>query len=124
MTQWTPELEQLVRKLGDYNEKQMKDLLDTKALPVASALRIVFRAVTTGEPLIREAFKKAGWEYQQNWMGNLQKLADLADQNGSNAADKIKKALPVATEISKHYKDSASGILTQIKIAKKLNIKY
>jgi hypothetical protein len=125
MAKWTPKLEKLVEKLGDYNEAQMKSLLNPKVPAPASALRIAFRAVTQGEPTMKKAFKEAGWEYQQNWMGNLQKLSDLADQNGSDAAAKIKKTLPLARKISKLYtKDSVSGILNQVKAAKKLNIKF
>ncbi|MFA6992858.1 MAG: hypothetical protein WC269_06355 [Candidatus Gracilibacteria bacterium] len=124
MTEFTPKLEKLIREIGDYSETQMKDLLNPKAHPAASALRIAFRAVVDGEPLMKQAFTEAGWGYQQNWIPNLQKLVDIAEQNGSNAADQIKKSLPIATTLTAEYKDSVSGILNQVKIAKQKNIQY
>ncbi len=67
-------------------------------------------------------------------MSNLKQLVALAEQNGSDAADKIKKTLPTAEKLSELYrpgesdearqKESVRGILNQVKAAKKSGFKY
>jgi hypothetical protein len=125
MSQWTPELEQLISDLGYYVETQMKDLLDTRASAAASTARIMFRGVSTGHPLMKKTCKKAGFEFSGNWLGDLQKLADLAEKNNSAAADKIRKALPVATKLTADFKTHhLKSPKSMIKFSKQQKILY
>lgn len=124
MTEWTPKLEALIREVGEYTETQMKDLLNPKASTAASAMRIVFRGVASGQSLMKKTCSEAGWEFKMNWMGDLKKLVEIAEQNGSDAGEKIKKALPIADQLSKEYTANGGGILKQVKTAKQKNIQY
>ena len=132
MLKWSNELEHEIRDLGDYVEKQMKDLLNPKASVTGSALRIVFRAVAEGKPLLDniKRFENDSDDFlinrpRNNWLADLKMLADLADANGSNAADKIKKALPVANELTDAFKaEKVAGIRGKIKYAKAKGLAY
>lgn len=79
MTTWTPELEDGIRKLGNYTEKQMQD---------------------------------------------LQRLVIISEQNGSAAADKIKKALPVAEKLTQDFQQQPGGIFQKVRLAKQQGIRY
>lgn len=126
MTQWNPKLEQLIREVGDYTEKQMKDLLDPKTAATVSALRITFRGFTKGLPAMKKTCAEAGLDFENyDWLNKLQKLAEIAEQNDSDAAEKIKKALPIAHHLERIFEQTGNdGALSRIKAAKQQNIKY
>lgn len=126
MTQWTPKLEKLIRELGEYTEKQMRDLLNPEAAATLSALRITFRGFTRGLPAMKKTCAEAGLDFENyDWLSKLQKLAEIADQNNSDAADKIKKALPIANQLEQIFKQTGNNDpLSRIKTAKQQNIKY
>ncbi len=58
MTKWTPELEASIRAVGEYNEKQMKELLNPKTPVPVSALRIAFGSIK-GTSVMKKACKEA-----------------------------------------------------------------
>ncbi len=119
MAKWTPELEALIRTVGNAVDKQMQDFVNPKSGVLGSGLRTVFRSVTQVTPAVNKACKKAGLPQTRDWQGNMQKLIELAEQNGSNAADKIKKWLPVSKDIASQYQPTLKGVAQQIKAAKK-----
>jgi hypothetical protein len=122
MTEWNPKIEMLIRELGDYTERQMKDLLKSDAPVTGTALRCVFRGVSTGIPLKRR-LQKEGLVFN-NWLDGLQSLVELSEKNGSNAAEKIKKALPVAEKLNDEFKTVPGGVLKKIKYAKCKGLSY
>ena len=108
MTDWTPEIEALIRKLGDFIDQQMRDLLDYKSSAWGSALRIAFNVATTGKPLVQKTCKAAGIEYNGDILDAMKKIVAVADQNKSDAADKIKKALPYGEEFAVGFDQTAT----------------
>ena len=118
MTQWTPKLEKLISEAGEAMDKQMKDFVNPKASVLGTGLRTVFRTGTQVNPAIKKACKEAGIAHTGNVTVDAKKLADVAEQNGSQAADKIKKWLPVGEDIINQYTPSLRGIGKQIKFAK------
>src|SRR5690349_16024608 len=128
---WGGDLEGEIRELGDYVEKQMKDLLNPKASVTGSALRIAFRAVV-GTQMRDSIFRREGLDYtdfglkpRHGWMEDLQTLVDLAEANKSDAADKIKKALPVAKELTEAFNnEKVKGIRAKIRYAKAKGLTY
>jgi hypothetical protein len=125
------DLESHIRDLGDYVEKQMKDLLDTKKGVTGSALRIAFRAVV-GTQIMDSIMRYESMDYtnfglkpREGWLKDLQRVVDYAEANNSDAAEKIKKALPIATELTKEFgEQKVNGIRAKIKYAKAKGINY
>lgn len=127
MTQWTPELDKLVRKFSEYQEKQMKDALNPKATVLGSALRMAFRAKAYGISTYKEVCAATGLDGSfelDAFEKNVQQIIDLATQNGSTAADKLKKALPVAQQLRKDFAAHPHDGLKNIKTAKQKNTPY
>lgn len=114
MTQWTPELEARIHAVGKAMDKQMKDFVNPKSSVLGSGLRTAFISATRVQPRLKKAYKAAGLE-PRGWETGSQKLIDIAEQNGSDAADKIKQWLPVSKDIADQIDN---GIGKQIKYAK------
>lgn len=122
MATWNPDMEPHLRKLGDYLETQIKDLLDPSTSVTGTSMRIMFRTMASGMRAIDHACDKAGMDFSGDWLGDLKTLCDLAEKNGSDAAAKIRKALPVAEELTDLFKkEHANGIREKIRVAKKNN---
>lgn len=134
MTQWTPKLEELIRQFGDAEEKQLQSVAKSKT--TAGAL-VSF--AFNGHAMIsayEKACAEAGLETSQTatvWEKNIQTLIDLAQQNGSPAADKIKKVKDFGDTTYKAFlakhpdvknPDSLRGAYTLIKAAKKENLRF
>ncbi len=137
MAKWSPDLENAINKLGNYVETQMQDMTDPSSSATISFMRLMFRGVTTGRPLLAEVYEKSGIQETSKlnknmWTPSLEMIVKLSEDNGSNAADKIKKALPVVEQITKAYKTdkkinnsaTPTDAIRRIAIAKKLNIRY
>ncbi|MEZ0262556.1 MAG: hypothetical protein ACAH80_16245 [Alphaproteobacteria bacterium] len=125
MTVWNKDLEDKIRKVGDYAEAQVKDLLDPKTPARRSVLRVLFRAVTQGVPAMKKAAVAAGWKFTNHWVPDMMTLADIAERNCSDAAEKIRKALPYVDDFVQTFRNKdAHTLLRQIQAQKKLNIKY
>ena len=131
MAAWTPKLESLIFKVGEYADTQIKDLIDPKAGAKASAVRIAFRYAAQGKPLMEKACKEAGFEFREDFdfvtgicTGCLYQLAGIAEQNGSHAAEKIRKVLPVAMEVMRGVTEEHGSMVGQIKNIKQKNIQY
>ncbi|MEZ0224523.1 MAG: hypothetical protein ACAH83_08220 [Alphaproteobacteria bacterium] len=117
MTEWNPETEKLIRDLGDYLDKQMKDMLNPRASAAGTALRSVFRAVAVGKPLKRR-MNKAGLT-SVDYMKAMHATVELAEANSSDAGEKIKKILPVMEKLAREPDVEKGWLLTQIKFMKK-----
>ena len=102
MTQWTPKVEQLIRDIGDYLEDQMRDLIDQKAGVIGTSSRMAFRHASKGARLIDRAQTELGCNINDP-DNSVQAVIDLAEANGSDAAAKIKKVLPLVKEIAKDF---------------------
>lgn len=117
MTEWNPETEKLIRDLGDYLEKQTNDALNPRASAAGTALRSIFRAVAAGKPLKRR-MKKAGLT-SVDYMKGMHSMVELAEAHSSDAAEKIKKILPVMEKLAREPDMEKGGLLTQIKFIKR-----
>lgn len=126
MAPWTPQLETLIRDLGEYVDTQMKDLLDPKGNSFTTSTRLAFRHASTGASAMKNACREAGWEFKGEWLGDLKKLCDLAEANSSDSAAKIKKALPVANELTSLFSsdDDSGSIRKKVKLVKAKGIQY
>jgi len=117
MTQWTPQIEKLIREVGEKIDKQMKNFVNPKKGNVSTFLRCIFNGKSV-QAALAKASKEAGLEYK-GWSQAQQNLIELAAQNNSDAADKIKKWAAVSDDIAAQFKDSPSTFINQIKYAKK-----
>jgi hypothetical protein len=125
MAAWNRALENTIRALGDYVENQMNDLVNPKASAAMTSLRMAFRSVARGLPLMHNACVRAGRKFNGDWIGDLRALTDLAEANHSDAAAKIRKALPLASEMIESFrKEKATSILAMTRLAKKKGIQY
>lgn len=102
MIQWTPKVEQLIRDIGDYLEDQMRDLIDQKAGVIGTSSRMAFRHASKGARLMDRAQDELNCNINDP-DNSVQAVIDLAEANGSDAAAKIKKVLPLAKQIAKEF---------------------
>ncbi|MEZ0260970.1 MAG: hypothetical protein ACAH80_08170 [Alphaproteobacteria bacterium] len=130
MADWTPENEKLIRELGDFMDKQMRDVLDPKASTLGTSSRVAFNFASHGMGLFKRAEAQLGMD-RKDPHGALQKLVDLCEANGSDAAAKIKKVMPIAKQLADEFgfgPDSHEmGKLEQLRVLKKIKnkgIKY
>jgi hypothetical protein len=130
MTDWTPENEKLIRELGDFMDKQMRDVLDPKASTLGTSSRVAFNFASHGASLFKRAEAQLGLD-RHDPHGSAQKLIDLCEKNGSDAAVKLKKVLPVAKQLADEFgfgpQSHEMGKLEQLRILKKIKnkgIKY
>ncbi|MBI3441852.1 MAG: hypothetical protein HY052_08670 [Proteobacteria bacterium] len=133
MATWTPELEKLIRAVGEYAETQMKDILNPKASVIGTTLRALFRAVASdGGKLVPKACRQAGYEFKGPGFSDLQGLVDLAEQNDSTAAEKIKKVISTQQKLTEAYHKDPSikgtptpaDIFRRVKVGKRQGIQY
>lgn len=124
MTQWTPQLEADIRKLGDLCEKQVTTAIDPEKNAVTSTLSFVFRDTVQVVPLLKRINKKIEGEYvDAKWQDSMEKIVAIAEANNSDAAGKIKKSIPVGREMSKFWR-GYRHMISSTKAIKKLNLKY
>ena len=129
---WDSKLEENIRKVGDYVEMQMKDLVNPKTSAVATTVRMLFNAYAGGGSLMHKTCREAGYELHGPGFHGLQKLVDIAEDNGSDAAEKIKKVIAVEDAIAEAYRNNSAvrgkatpaDILRRVKIAKQQNIQF
>lgn len=117
MTDWNKKTEKIIRDLGDHNEKMMKDLLNPKTTVTGSMLRIVFRAAVRGK-LLKRRVHAAGMT-RRDPLAAMQAMVDLAEKNGSDAGEKLKKALPVMKKVEADLAGAKGGFFKRFKELKK-----
>ena len=117
MIQWTPKVEQLIRDIGDYLEDQMRDLIDQKSGVIGTSSRMAFRHASKGSRLLDRAQTELNCNINDP-DNSVQAVIDLAEANGSDAAAKIKKVLPLAKQIATEFglgaNDANMGKLEQL----------
>lgn len=102
MTEWNPKTEQLIRDLSDYVDAQMRDIIDPKASTLGTSSRCAFRHASTGAKLLQRAHDELGMG-PATWDADCERIIALAKENGSNAADKLAKIVPIAKQLSKEF---------------------
>jgi hypothetical protein len=116
MTQWTPELEGLIRKVGEAMDKQMKDLVNPEKSVLGSGLRAAFRGRGGIHPLLKQVCNEAGVDFNPD--STMRALIKLCEENNSDAASNLKKWVGPYEEIARQS-TSLRGISRSIKYAKK-----
>jgi hypothetical protein len=102
MTEWNPKTEQLIRDLSDYIDLQFRDIIDPKASTLGTSSRLAFRHASTGAKLMERAQSELGMK-PETWDADVERVIKLAKDNGSNAADKMEKIVPVVKQLSKEF---------------------
>ena len=129
MVEWTPKTEQLIRDVSDFVDKQFRTVLDPE-IGVTSTIARLFNAKSTGEHLFKRAINELEIDLSADPEHSLKKVIDLAEANGSDAADKLKRAAPVAKQLAEEFgfgPDTKMGKLQQLSTLnkiKKKGIKY
>jgi hypothetical protein len=130
MTEWNPKTEQLIRDLSDYIDTQFRDIIDSKASTLGTSSRLAFRHASTGAKLLERAQSELGMK-PETWDADCDRVIKLCKDNGSNAADKLEKIVPVVKQLSKEFglgpQDAGAGKLEQmkrLKAVKKKGIKF
>ncbi len=127
MPGYTPKLDGLIREYGDFFEAQLKDMLNPNASTLGTTLRCAFRTKTKGEPLRDKIHAETGWDVAAAPEKHIPALIEMAEQNNSAAAAKLKEAMPVYTKMMSALEDALPGEITVIRgvrQAKKLNLSY
>ena len=125
MPAYTPKLDGLIRAYGEFFEAQLKDMLNPNTNAVTSALRLAFRTKTKGEPLRDKIHDATGWDVCANPEKCIPDLIALADQNASDAAQKLKNAMPVYTKMMEAMEKDLpkeTGVVKGVRYVKKLNL--
>lgn len=126
MTEWTPKTEQLIRDLSDYIDIQFRDIIDTKASTFGTTSRLAFRHASHGAKLMERAQTELGVT-KETWDADVDRLIKLCKENGSNAADKLEKIVPVVKQLSKEFglgpSNIEAGKLEQMKRLKQVKKK-
>jgi hypothetical protein len=102
MTEWNPKTEQLIRELSDYIDTQFRDIIDPKASTLGTSSRLAFRHASTGAKLLERARDELGMK-PDSWDADCERVIKLCKDNGSNAADKLEKIVPVVKQLSKEF---------------------
>ena len=100
MTQWTPKLEKLIQNFADAEDKQLKSTVNAGST-VGALLRFVFNGramVSAYKKVCAEAGLKPA-RTNEVWNGNIKTIVELADKNGSSAAENIKKVHQFAADV-------------------------
>lgn len=124
MTAWTPVLEKLIRDFGECEERNTQDGCDPDMWLATSVLLIAFRSATRSQPLFKKicAEMEITADYSSGYTAALQKMIDLANANGSNAADKLKSKLAFTQDLNRLFPEL--GGIDRIKVAKRGEIRY
>lgn len=104
MTQWTPELERNIRKLSDSFEKDTKAMINPNGHVRLGIAFSIVRGIKDGLPAYKKICRATGLSSEGGLAdarksGNLQRIIELAEANGSDAADKLKRALAIQGEV-------------------------
>ena len=102
MTEWNPKTEQLIRDLSEYIDTQFRDIIDPKASTLGTSSRLAFRHASHGAKLLERAHTELGMN-AETWDADVERIIRLAKENGSTAADKLEKIVPVVKQISKEF---------------------
>jgi hypothetical protein len=100
--EWNPSNEKLIRDIGDFIDKQVRDILDPNVSTPATITRL-FNARSTGEALFNRATKELGLDFKGDIEGAAKTIIETCEKNGSDAAAKIKKAVPVAKQLADEF---------------------
>ena len=126
MTEWNPKTEQLIRDLSDYIDAQFRDIIDPKASTMGTSSRVAFRHASTGRNLLERARDELGMK-PETWDADCERVIQLCKGNGSNAADKLEKIVPVVKQLSKEFglgpTSEPPGKLEQLKRLKQVKKK-
>lgn len=130
MNEWNKENEKLLRDVGEHFERQTKDFLNPKVPAVITALRTAFRDAVSGNRLRRRMRESSLRSGTASVFGSMQAMIKLAEDNASDAAEKIKKTLLVLEQIDLKAKATPTGAQARrgsigyIKFMKKSGIPY
>ncbi len=124
MPNWSPKLETLIRDFATYEENNTKDGCNPRISLTMTVLRIAFRSATQGQPLFKKICSEMEItpDYQSGYTATLKRIIDLAESNGSNASDKLKKKLAFTQELNQRLPDT--GVIERIKASKRGEIRY
>ena len=116
MTEWNPKTEQLIRDVSDFVDKMLREVVDPN-IGTATTIAHLFNERATAKSMYERAESELGIDLKKDWQGSIKKVIDLADANGSNAADKLKKVLPVAKQLADEFDfgpDTKMGKIKQV----------
>ncbi len=114
--QWNPELENLIRTYGEYQERKFKDRADPKKSAIASSLRSTFLARTT-RPIFEDIIKETNCAIFTNpydggtamsFSERIEDIVLIAKLNNSNAADKLEAILLILKREEELFQDCSS----------------
>lgn len=125
MTEWNPKTEKLIRDVSDFVYKMTGELLDPN-VGTASTIKHLFNERAAAKSLYDRATSELGIDLRNDWQGSIKKVIDLAEANNSDAADKLKKVLPVAKQLVDEFgfgPDTEMGYLKQVMTLNKIKKK-
>ena len=125
MTEWNANTEKLIRDVSDFVYRMTANVLDPN-VGTPSTIKHVFNERAAAKTLYERATSELGIDLKGDWQGSIKKVIDLAESNGSDAADKLKKVLPVAKQLADEFgfgPDTEMGYLKQVMTLNKIKKK-
>lgn len=121
MTHTPEQLDALVTKLGNYVEKNYNELTNKKHSVLRSSIAVLFNAASGGTKALRNAAKAYGIEVT-GWHSTLDKIVELTEARGSNAADKIKVTVEKTKQLDVLFERfQIKGTINQVRYSKKFS---
>jgi hypothetical protein len=79
-----------------------RSVIDPKASTLGTSSRVAFRHASTGRGLLEKARDVLGMK-PESWDADCARVIKLCKDNGSNAADKLEKIVPIVQQLSKEF---------------------
>ncbi len=120
MTEWNPKTEQLIREASEFAFKTFSEVLDPN-IGTARTITHLFNQRAAAEDIYGRVTNELGVDLRKDWQGGIKKIIALADANNSDAADKLKKIVPVAQQLVDEFGFTPDTKMGPIKATMTLN---
>lgn len=111
-------LDREIEKLGQYVERNYKEITNPKRPAAISVCAAVFNALADGHPRMKKIVKAYDIEFN-GWHPTLDKIVELTEARGSTAAQKIKDTVVKTKQMDKLFHDNqVKSALDKVRFAK------
>jgi hypothetical protein len=118
MTQWTPELGELLTKFANAEEAMLRDIINPESSRVALMLRSTFNVLVKINPLEKKLRAEAG-----SYSPYTSQIIALAEENNISLADKLKRNVAVQKQIDQ-IPENKWHRFRELKAIKKAGIQF
>lgn len=114
------QLDQMVRELADYVEKNYNELVNPRHSTLRSTLSLLFYAAASGSAKLHKTAQAHGIKVG-GWHETLDKIVEATEARGSSAAQKIKDTVVKTKKLDQAFEaHNAHNPWARVKLAKKM----